>query len=77
MTYTKINSDKEWENFYYYKGSKPKKYPKKYPCYADRITEGGGICGEYESHYVIYIPKTTSVEKAFFAGLDAEWEYVC
>jgi hypothetical protein len=73
----KINSKEDWENFYYYKDSKPKKYPKEYPCYADRITEGGGICGEYEAHYVAYIQKTKSIEAAFLAGLKCEWKYIC
>jgi hypothetical protein len=75
---TKINSKEDWENFYYYKeSSKPTVYPSRYPCFADRVTEGGGICGEYEAHYVAYIPNTRSVEKAFLAGLSNPWEYIC
>jgi hypothetical protein len=69
-----INNEKDWEDFYYYK-SKPNAYPKQYPCFAKMKTEGGGIVGEYQAHYVAYPPNDNS--DAFLAGLNAKWEYIC
>jgi hypothetical protein len=74
---TLINNKKDWEKFYYYKGYSPKAYPKSYPCYAKRETEGGGLAGEYEAHYVVYPLNVQTVELAFLAGMKAEWKFIC
>jgi hypothetical protein len=71
-----INNKDDWDDFYFYKGYKPKKYPKQYPCLAKRETEGGGIVGEYEAHYVVYPPADNLIDH-FVLGLNAKWEYVC
>jgi len=79
----KINNKEDWQKFYYYAPEyMPKKYPKSYPCFAKRESEGGGLGGEYESHYVVYPPffdlnTDSAIQQAFEAGLNAKWEYVC
>jgi hypothetical protein len=78
MKTEQINNKEEWESFYYYSPNyKPKKYPKEYPCLAKMVTEGGGIVGEYEAHYVCYFPATQDPRKAFLAGISRKWEYIC
>lgn len=78
-----IKSKKEFEQFYYYTGSKPKVYPKEYPCVCMRKTCGGGIVGEYISHFVNYFPKVKTIEEAFIKGLErgsesnGHWEFLC
>jgi len=80
---TKIHNAEEWENFYYYAPKyKPKAYPKDYPCFAEIRTEGGGLMGEYEAHYVTYLPRydlvpACSDEESFEEGLNAKWEFIC
>lgn len=74
---TKINNAKEWEDFYHYK-SKPRKYPKSYPCYARKESEDCGIMGSAWYHYACYAPNSeVSPTEAFELGLGAQWELIC
>ena len=40
-------------------------------------SEGGGLMGEYQVHYVTYFPKTKNAKDAFLCGLNPRWEYLC
>jgi hypothetical protein len=78
MQYTLINNKQEWEDFYYYSPKYiPKKYPREYPCLAEMRSEGGGLSGEYEAHYVCYFPTTQDPKEAFLYGIGHKWEYIC
>jgi hypothetical protein len=68
-----IKNKEEYENFYYYKDSKPKKYPKEYPCVVDMVNVDCGIMGDGMFHYALYFPKTTDIKEAFLLGLKAKW----
>lgn len=77
---TIINNKKDWDKFYVYKGYKPSKYPKKYPCYATTEVVDCGLMGDDTEHLVIYLPKNfknMTKEEAFLAGMKQEWKYIC
>jgi len=63
-----INNKQEFIDNYYYKGYKPEKYPKKYPCILIHEDCGGGLMGEYVNHKFVYFPKGCD-KKSFMLGL--------
>jgi hypothetical protein len=70
-----INSDEEFEQFYYYKKSKPDKYPAKYPCIVERVYHDGGLGGSQVEHRIFAIPEDAE-PLAYLRGMIAYKETV-
>ena len=70
-----INSEKEFEEFYYY-SSKPREYPEEYPCACLEIDEDGGIGGSYYRYVFIYAPHDIEFKHTliYLDGVLKGWE---
>jgi hypothetical protein len=64
-----INNRKEWEEAYYYKGYKPEKYPRKYPCLLHYEHYDGELGASGVEHVIITIPKGVEIE-SFRKGVE-------
>lgn len=62
-----IHNRQEFIDFYYYKQSKPDKYPLRYPCIVEQIHQDGGLGGDYVDHQITYFPKRVN-KNAFLLG---------
>jgi hypothetical protein len=73
--FTVIHGKEEFEKAYYYKNSKPKHYPKKYPCILYQEHHEGGLAGEFVNHALFYAPKNVDF-KSYVKGLKDGIEFM-
>lgn len=68
----------DWDDFYFYRGYNPRRYPKKYPCL---VRYRSGIYGFNDViHEVLYMPrdlnKMKDLVEVYLLGSDARWEVI-